>query len=489
MFWYRIFLSQRRSILLRMLSPVSKKPVSLSRVSFILFLMVGSVLVQVNLIAGQPPFTFTAPPVNATLTAGSSVTIQWTGGNPSWLVSISLNDVSAWTLATAVASGIPNNGQYAWTIPTTLPFNGPCGRQYQFYIEDTAKTTWTYGPTFTIVCGGTTTTLTCVNGTIDLNTGTTNPFVADAAGTPDPHWVVTNLPSGPVSQPPYSVVPPYDSWVGPIPTGTANWVSPYQTSPYSGPSGPYTYSITFTVSASSILQISGYAADNNVYLYYDNNPIPGAFDNSASGTAFTNLHTPITQTILGGTHTLSAGVDNNHPSDGPSPTGLIVIANVTCPCSSTITKTTTQTLPGSTVTTATYSTVSGTTVTNSTTLTFPGSTVTSTVTTVTASTITNSTTRVINATTITSTTTITTASAVTVSTTTYTIDGTTTTIATTYTYSIPTTSTTTITSPGSTTTIAVTYTYGGSTITTSTTIVLPGSTTTSTTTTQLFALA
>ena len=191
----------------------------------------------------------------------------------------------------------------------------------------------------------TTTTLTCVNGTIDLNTGTTVPFQADAAGITDPHWVVTNLPSGPVSQHPYSVTPP--QWFGGLPVGpgpgrTTNWVSPnvtYNDWP-GGPSGSYNYSITFTVPGTSTLQISGYAADNNVWLYLDGNPIPSAFDNSASGTAFTSLHTPITQTVPSGPHILSAGVDNNHPANGPSPTGLIVIASATCggaPSATTIT--------------------------------------------------------------------------------------------------------------------------------------------------------
>lgn len=249
----------------RGLISVSKKPASLSRLSFIVsLLLIGSVLIQANLIVNPP----------------------------------------------TVIAQLPN--------------------------------------TSTLI----TTTLSCVNGTIDLNTGTTNPFVADAAGTPDPHWVVTySDPSGPVSQPPYSVTPPLgypNLWVDPVPTGTANWVSPYvERDPYKifqGHAGLYNYSITFTVPCSSVLQISGYAADNNVNLYYDSGLIASA--QVADGTDYSNLHTspPIAPiTVSPGTHTLSAIVSNNHPPPGsygtdptcgdpscPSWTGLLVIANVTC---------------------------------------------------------------------------------------------------------------------------------------------------------------
>lgn len=99
-----------------------------------------------------PPFTFTAPPANATFLPGQTVTIAWTGGDPNWAVNLQLVDIAAYTVATGVASGITNGGSYNWTIPSSLPFEGPCGRSYLFYIENTPRTSIAYGPEFTVVC-------------------------------------------------------------------------------------------------------------------------------------------------------------------------------------------------------------------------------------------------------------------------------------------------------------------------------------------------
>jgi hypothetical protein len=63
-------------------------------------------------------------------------------------VNLSLINVSTWSVAAVVATGLSNTGSYAWNLPANLP----CPGTYQFYIEDTQATTWTYGPSVTIDC-------------------------------------------------------------------------------------------------------------------------------------------------------------------------------------------------------------------------------------------------------------------------------------------------------------------------------------------------
>ena len=101
-----------------------------------------------NTARAQQPFVFTTPAAGAVLCTGQPVTITWTGGAPSWSVNLSLINVSTWSVAAVVATGLSNTGSYAWNLPANLP----CPGTYQFYIEDTQATTWTYGPSVTIDC-------------------------------------------------------------------------------------------------------------------------------------------------------------------------------------------------------------------------------------------------------------------------------------------------------------------------------------------------
>ncbi len=198
----------------------------------------------------------------------------------------------------------------------------------------------------------------CPSGlkSIDLSTGTTTPFIADAYGTIDPHWKVYAVPTlnpgttfpalFPISllpSTPYSVKP-VSVWVGgssnPNPSvGTkANWVFPYQgnssvpsgfTPPDYWPQalvapsaqnfgGNYNYTIQWTMSTTGTLTFyGGVSADNELSLYLDGTHIVTYL----SATTFTALQTPASQTLTATSHTLTAIVhnDNNY-------TGLLVIA-------------------------------------------------------------------------------------------------------------------------------------------------------------------
>ncbi len=100
-------------------------------------------------------FEITAPIEGSAFALGQPVTIQWTGGDPSWTVDVQLCDVTMWTVAAQAAWSVPNNGSFEWTFPTAMPeyLGGPDGHVYQFYVQNVQRTMWTYGPCFTISSG------------------------------------------------------------------------------------------------------------------------------------------------------------------------------------------------------------------------------------------------------------------------------------------------------------------------------------------------
>ncbi|MGO9644911.1 MAG: hypothetical protein ACLPY5_09215 [Candidatus Bathyarchaeia archaeon] len=181
------------------------------------------------------------------------------------------------------------------------------------------------------------------SGPLDLNTGNAlASFTADPTGTPDTHWKITNFPLTTLisTHVPFSAVPPVAGWFAPplntpgTPPGTANWISPYYPSPYSGGGpngssgvGAFTYSISFSVPSAcqfSSLIISGYAGDNDVQLSLDSKVL--ATDTST--VAYQNLHSPISISVGAGSHTLTAVVTNTPATAANNPTGLLVIAYV-----------------------------------------------------------------------------------------------------------------------------------------------------------------
>ncbi|MBT8486299.1 MAG: hypothetical protein HKO59_06950 [Phycisphaerales bacterium] len=135
-----------------------------------------------------PPFDITTPPAGSTFTTGDPVTIEWTGGAPSWLVTLYLIEVTPglpFAVAASVASGVPNSGSYTWNFPDSHPFGDPCEHQYQFYVEDSDRTSWIYGPVFTVVCPNSPPTAVCsVQELLDIGDQGYASF--SAAGSSDP---------------------------------------------------------------------------------------------------------------------------------------------------------------------------------------------------------------------------------------------------------------------------------------------------------------
>jgi hypothetical protein len=100
--------------------------------------------------AQWPPLSVTAPAAGAVAIPGQPVTIQWTGGDPAWTISVALIDTSLFQVVDVATPGVPNAGAVTWTLPVTLPFGlQACGRTFQFYVQNVPTTQWAYGPLFT----------------------------------------------------------------------------------------------------------------------------------------------------------------------------------------------------------------------------------------------------------------------------------------------------------------------------------------------------
>lgn len=96
----------------------------------------------------QTPFNLTYPAAGALVVPGQPVTVQWTGGDPSWSVDVQLLD-AALNQVVATVPGLPNNGSLAWTFPTMTGALKTCGRTYRFYVQNAEITSWAYGEFFT----------------------------------------------------------------------------------------------------------------------------------------------------------------------------------------------------------------------------------------------------------------------------------------------------------------------------------------------------
>jgi hypothetical protein len=96
--------------------------------------------------SGQSGFTLISPTEGSLVPAGQPITVTWTGGDPSADANVQLIDVEIFTVVDGFGV-MPNTGSRVVTIDARF-----CGRRFQFYVEDSPRTTWTYGPVFTVVC-------------------------------------------------------------------------------------------------------------------------------------------------------------------------------------------------------------------------------------------------------------------------------------------------------------------------------------------------
>lgn len=90
------------------------------------------------------------------------ILVIWNGGPADRDVELFLIDKKNWVVVAAIAR-LPNVaagsiGEFQWQIPDDfqptddhLPGDATNAGLYQVYIQDSERTTWTYGPLFTIV--------------------------------------------------------------------------------------------------------------------------------------------------------------------------------------------------------------------------------------------------------------------------------------------------------------------------------------------------
>ena len=94
--------------------------------------------------AGAQAFNWLLPAGGEVWTAGTTHTVEWSGG-PASNVNVILISLVPYQTIGAFAVNVPNNGAVSWNIPSNLAPGG-----YQVVVEDVAVTTWLYSQTFTV---------------------------------------------------------------------------------------------------------------------------------------------------------------------------------------------------------------------------------------------------------------------------------------------------------------------------------------------------
>ncbi|HEX8169453.1 MAG TPA: DUF11 domain-containing protein [Thermoanaerobaculia bacterium] len=181
--------------------------------------------------------------------------------------------------------------------------------------------------------------LRCRELLIDISTGSNNGTTL-AAGSPDPDWMVTSVPSPAVgaNQPAMTVAP--SGWMAP-PAGTA-WITARPASGTSSQtiSGDYTYELAFQLPpdlANGRCAIDGsFAVDNTATLTLDGTSTVASFTTYGSA-AFSVLHAIPTFTFgaTPGPHTLRAVVRNGNGTTSGKPdsqTGFLLKGTIRCGC-------------------------------------------------------------------------------------------------------------------------------------------------------------
>lgn len=153
-----------------------------------LLAVVGLLVIgQTRLATATSHYVLTVPTANSLWLAGTTMTIQWTGGPPATAVKLVLGDVPSWTTAATIGVNLPNTGSYTWTIPANLPTS-----TYLVYIEAMDQSTWAYGPHITIQAVDTRPDLTITKKSVD-------PLLAGQNATYQ--VMVTNVGTGPAAGP------------------------------------------------------------------------------------------------------------------------------------------------------------------------------------------------------------------------------------------------------------------------------------------------
>lgn len=91
------------------------------------------------------PLAWLLPGGGETWTAGTTHSVEWTGGLPGWSVNVRVIRLVPFQTADLVALGTTNDGFASWTIPANFPPGA-----YQLYVEEASVSAWAYSSTFTV---------------------------------------------------------------------------------------------------------------------------------------------------------------------------------------------------------------------------------------------------------------------------------------------------------------------------------------------------
>lgn len=114
-------------------------------------LLLPAALLVAMLLAPRPASAalgWLLPTGGETWTAGTTHTVEWSGGTPSNTVNVQLIQMTPFQVAGAIAIGVPNTGAASWTIPV-----GITPGAYQVYVIEPASGDYTYSNTFTVRAG------------------------------------------------------------------------------------------------------------------------------------------------------------------------------------------------------------------------------------------------------------------------------------------------------------------------------------------------
>lgn len=110
----------------------------------------AAVLLLSPRVSAAQAFTWQVPAGGETWTAGTSHSVEWTGGPVAMNVNVLLISITLNAVVGPVALNAPYLLPASWAIPANLP-PGP----YQLYIEDVGTTTYQYSGIFTVQAGPT----------------------------------------------------------------------------------------------------------------------------------------------------------------------------------------------------------------------------------------------------------------------------------------------------------------------------------------------
>lgn len=95
--------------------------------------------------AQKPELEVLSPTGTDSICAGNEITIEWTGGDPTWNLLISVVDINSSNVIANITAGTPNDGSEIWSVPAGFPPG-----LYKIYIQEVNNESWVYSQPFVV---------------------------------------------------------------------------------------------------------------------------------------------------------------------------------------------------------------------------------------------------------------------------------------------------------------------------------------------------